>query len=649
VSEDSRPDRKVSDKPLTYAAAGVDIAAAAGVDIARKAEGLERAKRHLRSTFTPQVVTDIGAFGAMYSLEEVGAADSLLVASTDSVGTKLMVASMAGRHNTVGMDIVGHCVNDILVQGARPLFFMDYIAAPSLSPEFMEELIEGLSAGCREAGCALIGGETAELPGVYREGEYDLVGFVVGAVSRQRAITGESIRPGDVLLALASNGLHTNGYSLARKAFFEAAGWSIDRHVPEFGCTVGEELLRVHRCYARSVHPLLERVQVKGMAHSSGGEEPLGGPSGVPLAPADRPHRGTGDVPRLQHGRGAGAGARTGRGRGRLLLPHRAGRDGLCDRADRGGGTRCCHHLSAPPAAARGPCDGEPSESSQRNPGCDQAGIRPLLAVSARFSRDGCSLMAAAIAFFGMISLVPLGVVAISVFGRVLGSSAAAEQHITSLLRSIFPLSAPGLEQAIRQFSHPGGRWLVELISVLSLLWAGSRLFLTLEDVLTRVWSGHGRGRPLLIRNLIAFGAMVAAGLIFLVITLLTTAAAAIAARATMLQELGPHLHPMPWLRAFGPPTAAWLAFLLTYKFLPQARARWTDAVIGAAAAAVLWELSRLAFSVLLVHSAGYGKLYGSLAGAVVVSVWLYFSASIMLVGAELAVVLQEAAEKREG
>lgn len=266
MSQDSRPDRRVSDEPLTYAAAGVDIA--------RKAEGLERAKRHLRSTFTPQVVTDIGAFGAMYSLEEVGAADSLLVASTDSVGTKLMVASMAGRHNTVGMDIVGHCVNDILVQGARPLFFMDYIAAPSLSPEFMEELIEGLSAGCREAGCALIGGETAELPGVYREGEYDLVGFVVGAVSRQRAITGESIRPGDVLLALASNGLHTNGYSLARKAFFEAAGWSIDRHVPEFGCTVGEELLRVHRCYARSVHPLLERVQVKGMAHITGGGIP---------------------------------------------------------------------------------------------------------------------------------------------------------------------------------------------------------------------------------------------------------------------------------------------------------------------------------------------------------------------------------------
>ncbi len=266
MSEDSRPDPKVSEEPLTYAAAGVDIA--------RKAEGLERAKRHLRSTFTPQVITDIGSFGAMYSLEEVGAGDSLLVASTDSVGTKLMVASLAGRHNTVGMDIVGHCVNDLLVQGARPLFFLDYIAAPALTPAFIEELIEGLSAGCREAGCALIGGETAELPGVYREGEYDLVGFAVGVVDRRKAITGEGIAPGDVLLALASNGLHTNGYTLARKVFFEVAGWGVDHRVPELGRTVGEELLRVHRCYARSVLALLERAPVKGMAHITGGGIP---------------------------------------------------------------------------------------------------------------------------------------------------------------------------------------------------------------------------------------------------------------------------------------------------------------------------------------------------------------------------------------
>jgi membrane protein len=267
-----------------------------------------------------------------------------------------------------------------------------------------------------------------------------------------------------------------------------------------------------------------------------------------------------------------------------------------------------------------------------------------LRQVSARFSRDGCSLMAAAIAFFGLISLVPLGALAISVCGRMLGSSAAAEQHVTGLLRSSLPLDAPGLEQAIRHFTHPSGRWLVELISALGLLWAGSRLFLTLEDVLTRVWSGHGRGRPLLLRNLIAFAATLAAGLIFLAITLVTTAAAALASRAALVQELPQYLHPAPWLRAVVAPAAAWLMFLLTYKFLPQARARWPEAAIGAAAAAVLWEACRLAFAALLARSAAYGHLYGSLAGAVVVSVWIYLSASIMLLGAELAVVLERQA-----
>jgi len=256
----------VADTPLTYAAAGVDIA--------RKSEGLERAKQHIRSTFTPQVVTDVGAFGSMFALAGFADHDALLVASTDSVGTKLMVATMMNRHTTVGMDIVAHCVNDILVQGARPLFFMDYIAASVLSPEFMEQLIEGLAAGCKQAGCALIGGETAELPGVYKEGEYDLVGFVVGVVGRKQAITGETIKPGDVLLALASDGLHTNGYSLARKVFFEVAGWKVDHEVPELGRTIGEELLRVHRCYASSVLSLLDKVQVKGMAHITGGGLP---------------------------------------------------------------------------------------------------------------------------------------------------------------------------------------------------------------------------------------------------------------------------------------------------------------------------------------------------------------------------------------
>ena len=266
MPSDSQEGKPASSVPLTYAAAGVDIA--------RKMEGLERAKRHIRTTFTPQVVSDVGAFGSMFALAGFADHDALLVASTDSVGTKLMVATMVGRHNTVGRDIVSHCVNDILVQGARPLFFMDYIAASVLSPEFMEQLIEGLATGCRHAGCALIGGETAELPGVYQQGEYDLVGFVVGAVSRTKAITGDTIKPGDALLALASDGLHTNGYSLARKVFFEVAGWKVDHQVPELGRTIGEELLRVHRCYAPSALPLLDKLHVKGMAHITGGGLP---------------------------------------------------------------------------------------------------------------------------------------------------------------------------------------------------------------------------------------------------------------------------------------------------------------------------------------------------------------------------------------
>jgi phosphoribosylformylglycinamidine cyclo-ligase len=251
---------------LTYAAAGVDIS--------RTTDALERVKPLIRATFTPQVATDVGTFGAMYSLAGIAEQDSLLVMSTDSVGTKVMVASMMGRHNTVGRDLVAHCANDILVQGARPLFFLDYIAADQLSGDFVAQVIEGLAEGCKEAGCALIGGEMAELPATYLEGQYDLVGFIVGAVRRGRAITGDSIRPGDVLLGLASNGLHTNGYSLARKVFFELAGWEVGRPVPEFGQTLGEELLRVHRCYCPSVLPLLEEVEVKGMAHITGGGLP---------------------------------------------------------------------------------------------------------------------------------------------------------------------------------------------------------------------------------------------------------------------------------------------------------------------------------------------------------------------------------------
>ena len=220
------------------------------------------------------MAADVGTFGALFSLSEYTAGDSLLVTSVDSVGTKVMVASMMNRHNTVGQDIVNHCVNDILVQGARPLLFMDYIAAEELVPDLVVQLVEGLAVGCKEAGCALIGGEMAELPGMYRPGQYDLVGFVAGVVERSRAIVGERITPGDVLIGLASNGMHTNGYSLARKLFFEVAGLPVDQYVPELDRTIGEELLRVHRCYAPAVLPLIEDIDVHGMAHITGGGLP---------------------------------------------------------------------------------------------------------------------------------------------------------------------------------------------------------------------------------------------------------------------------------------------------------------------------------------------------------------------------------------
>jgi phosphoribosylformylglycinamidine cyclo-ligase len=261
-----RQGRGRSSVPITYRDAGVDIA--------RKSQTLERIKPLIRSTFTPQVATDVGAFGAMFSLAGLAEGDSLLVSSVDSVGTKVMVAAMMKRHNTVGQDIVNHCVNDILVQGARPLFFMDYIAADELLPELIAQLVEGLAIACREVGCALIGGEMAELPGMYQRGQYDLVGFVAGVVERGRAVRGDRIAPGDVVIGLSSNGLHSNGYSLARKLFFEVAGLSVDQYVPELGRTLGEELLRVHRCYARSVLALLDQVEVNGMAHITGGGLP---------------------------------------------------------------------------------------------------------------------------------------------------------------------------------------------------------------------------------------------------------------------------------------------------------------------------------------------------------------------------------------
>ena len=243
----------------------------AGVDIDAANDAKSRIGRLARATFTPNVMTEIGSFGGMFRADFGKMREPVLVSSADGVGTKLRVAFMTGIHNTVGRDLVGHCVNDILVQGARPLFFLDYIAAGRLVPETVAQIVEGVAGGCKEAGCALIGGETAEMPGFYADGEYDVAGFIVGVVDRQHVIDGSRIQPGDVMIGLPSVGLHTNGYSLARKLFFEVAGYSPGSFVDELGCTVGEELLKPHPDYLRALDGVLESGMIKGLAHITGG------------------------------------------------------------------------------------------------------------------------------------------------------------------------------------------------------------------------------------------------------------------------------------------------------------------------------------------------------------------------------------------
>jgi len=243
----------------------------AGVDIDAANDAKERIKRLARSTFTPNVLTEIGSFGGMFRADFGRMREPVLVSSADGVGTKLRVAFMTGIHNTVGYDLVGHCINDILVQGARPLFFLDYIAAGRLVPDTIAGVIEGLARGCREAGCVLIGGETAEMPGFYAEGEYDVAGFIVGVVDREKIIDGTRIAPGDKLIAIPSVGLHTNGYSLARKLLFEVAGYEPGTYAEELGCTVAEELLKPHRSYLRAVDGLLDSGIIKGLVHITGG------------------------------------------------------------------------------------------------------------------------------------------------------------------------------------------------------------------------------------------------------------------------------------------------------------------------------------------------------------------------------------------
>ena len=243
----------------------------AGVNIDAANEALHTVKELVKRTFNDHVLDDIGSFGAMYQLNLHGLEEPVLVSSVDGVGTKLKLAFMTNKHDTVGIDLVSHCVNDILVQGARPLFFLDYLALGKLHPDTVVQVVRGLATGCRYAGCALIGGETAEMPDMYQEDEYDLAGTIVGVVDKKRIVDGSAIHEGDAIIGLPSSGLHTNGYSLARKICFEVAGLGVHDPMPGVGRTVAEALMEPHISYAKLMQIVMKVVKVKGMAHITGG------------------------------------------------------------------------------------------------------------------------------------------------------------------------------------------------------------------------------------------------------------------------------------------------------------------------------------------------------------------------------------------
>lgn len=250
-------------KSTTYSDAGVDIDAAT--------RATDKIKELAKRTFNERTLSEIGSFGGMFDGAFPNLAQPVLVASADGVGTKLKIAFATGVHNTVGRDLVNHCVNDILVQGARPLFFLDYIATGKLSPETVAGIVEGVANGCRENGCVLLGGETAEMPGFYADGEYDIAGFIVGVVDREKVIDGKRIASGDVLLALPSVGLHTNGYSLARKLLLDVAGYEVNTKLETVDLSVGEALLQPHLSYLRPLEGLLDSGAIKGLVHITGG------------------------------------------------------------------------------------------------------------------------------------------------------------------------------------------------------------------------------------------------------------------------------------------------------------------------------------------------------------------------------------------
>ncbi len=271
----------------------------AGVDISAADDAKARIKGLARATFNPAVLSEIGSFGGMFRADFSRYREPVLVASTDGVGTKIQVAIAAGVHDTVGYDLVAHCVNDILVQGAVPLFFLDYIALGRMDPERVEQIVAGFARGCAEFGCPLIGGETAEMPGTYAPGDYDLAGFIVGVVDRDKALTGAGVAAGDTLLGLPSAGLHTNGYTLARKVLFDTLGHEVGTTLPELGGTVGEALLAPHRAYLGALEPLLERGKIRALVHVTGGGFQGNIPRVLPAGLGVRVRRGAWRVPPL--------------------------------------------------------------------------------------------------------------------------------------------------------------------------------------------------------------------------------------------------------------------------------------------------------------------------------------------------------------
>ncbi|HTP05068.1 MAG TPA: phosphoribosylformylglycinamidine cyclo-ligase [Nitrospirota bacterium] len=271
---------------ITYKDAGVDIDAG---DLF-----VQKIKPYVKSTFRPEVMTHIGGFGGLFALKKYK--EPVLVSGTDGVGTKLKIAFLTKQHGTVGIDLVAMCVNDIIVQGAEPLFFLDYFATGRLKPQEHADIVKGIAAGCRQSGCALIGGETAEMPSFYGEDEYDLAGFAVGVVEKRKIIDGSKIKHGDRLIGLASSGLHSNGYSLVRKVLLDASGYTVNDILPELGRPLGEVLLAPTRIYAKAIIALLKEFDIRGMAHITGGGITENTPRMLPKGAQALIHKGTWDA-----------------------------------------------------------------------------------------------------------------------------------------------------------------------------------------------------------------------------------------------------------------------------------------------------------------------------------------------------------------